>query len=152
MTDQRIIHSFIILLVFAALLSGCATSMVVPLKEHGPYSAVKNPDKGLIFVYRESATFGLLRGMYIQANGKRIGALNSGTFFVHEADRGPVRISVEDWIQGDRSRTIEVEPGKEYYIRGYLSMGFPDAEPRIEIVHDLEGKEAIKGLKYSTLK
>jgi hypothetical protein len=145
------IRRFFIPLLFAAFLSGCATPMAVRLKEQGKFTSTRDPNKGLVFIYRESSMVAVLRGIYIKANGKRVGALNSGTYFVYEASPGPVTFAAEDWIQGDRTRTIDVEPGKEYYIRGTLSLGVPDIEPRIEIVNDTEGKEAIKGLKYSTL-
>ncbi|MGA2400608.1 MAG: DUF2846 domain-containing protein [Syntrophobacteraceae bacterium] len=140
-----------IVMLFVSFLSGCATPMAVPLKDQGKYASVRDPNKGLIFIYRESSTAGLLRGIYIKANGKRVGALNSGTYFVYEANPGPVTFAAEDWIHGDRTRTIDIEAGKEYYIRGTLTMGVPDAEPHIEIVNDIEGKAAIEGLKYSTI-
>ncbi len=81
------------------LLAGCATPMVVSLtKQPGHYVPTNNPNKGLIYIYRESEFAGGLRGIYINVNGKRVGALNSGTYFVHEADPGEVVVSIEDWL------------------------------------------------------
>ncbi|HYA43842.1 MAG TPA: DUF2846 domain-containing protein [Syntrophobacteraceae bacterium] len=151
MEHLSVIRRLCIHLFFVSFLAGCAAPYVVPLKEHASYTAPGDPNKGIVFIYRESSMMGVLRGIYIKANGKRVGALNSGTYFVYQADPGPVTFAAEDWIQGDRTRTLDVEAGKQYYIRGTLSPGVPDVEPRIEIVNDNEGKEAIKGLRYSTL-
>jgi hypothetical protein len=124
--------------------------MAASLKEQGLYTSTHNPNKGLILIYRKTSMFAESIGISIKANGKRLGALDSGTYFVYEADPGPVTVAAEGWFLGDRTCTIDVEPGKQYYIQGTLALGFPLAVPSLAIVNDIEGKEAIKGLKYST--
>jgi len=65
--------------------------MVANLKKHNNhYIPTSDPDKGLLYIYRESEYMGCLRGLYINANGKRIGGLNSGTYFVYESGPGEV--------------------------------------------------------------
>ena len=133
-------------------IAGCATPMVVALKK-GPQQYVPSgdPNKGFIYVYREREGFGCLRGIYVTANGKRVGGVNSGTYFVYEADPGDTVISVENWLAQNPSRKIKVEAGKKYYLRGSLKFGIVDTEPHIEIVNDAEGEAAIQSLTYATM-
>jgi len=140
------------LLLISILVSGCATPMAIGLKKsERHYVPSGDPNKGAIFVYREKEFAGCVRGIYVTANGKRIGGLNNGTYFVYESDPGNVVISVEDWLGDDPSRTINIKPQQKYYLKGSLQFGFWDAAPHIEIVHEQEGEAAIQSLTYATL-
>jgi hypothetical protein len=142
-----------LILVLGMIASGCATPMVVGLKKSNQhYIPSGDPNKGLIYIYREGEFLGCARGLFVTANGKRIGGLNSGTYFVYEADPGEVIISVENWLGEDPSRKINVKPGEKYYLKGSIKMGFWDADPHIEIVHEQEGEATIQTLVYATLK
>ena len=138
------------------LISGCATPMSVSMDTHEqPYTAdtSNEKDKGYVYFYREKEFMASLRGIYVTADGNRIGALNNGTYFVYEAPIGKNVFSVEDWLEkDDPTRTIDVEAGKKYYLKGSLKMGFWDAVPYINIINESEGSQAIKGLKYETMK
>lgn len=111
-----------------------------------------DPNKGLIYVYRVWEYFGCVRGIYVTANGKRIGALNAGSYFVYEAAPGEIVISVENWIGKNPSRKINVEAGKKYYLRGSLKFGILDVEPYIEIANNAEGEVVVQTLTYATLR
>ena len=135
------------------LFTGCATSMVASLTKHGShYVPTNNSDIGLIYIYRESEFTGSLRGVYIDANGKRIGALNSGTYFVYETTPGETVVSVENWLGKDISRTLQVEAGKSYYVKGGVKMGLWDAVPYINLIVAEEGAGAVQNLVYATMK
>lgn len=150
---MRRILDLVLVVVLLCAISGCATPMVVGLKKHSPqYIPSGNPNKGYIYIYRESEYFGCIRGIFVTANGERIGGLNSGTYFVHEADPGEIVISVENWLGEDPSVEINVEPGKKYYLRGAIQLGIVDASPYIERVFDNEGEKAVKSLTYATLR
>lgn len=143
----------LLLLLCLFLLTGCATPMVASLIKHtGHYIPTNNPNKGLIYIYRESSFIGCLRGIYINVNGKRAGALNSGTYFVYEADPGEVVVSVEDWLGKNPYRIINVEAGKTYYVKAGIKMGMWDADPFINYVAKEEGEGAVKELVYATMK
>ena len=135
------------------LLCGCATAMVANLSKHREhYAPSGDPNLGLIYFYRESEFTGSLRTVYIDVDGKRAGALNSGTYFVYETVPGEHVASVENWLGEDSSRTIQIEAGKIYYIKGGIKMGFWDAVPFINFVAKEEGEGAIKDLNYATMK
>ena len=144
-----------VLVIFVLMLtiSGCATSMMLSLKKEPQHFIPSgDPNKGYIYVYRESNLLGCVRGIYVTANGKRIGGLNNGTYFVYEADPGDVFISVENWLGDNPSRKILVEAGKKYYLKGSLTFGSMDATPYIERVNNEDGEKAIELLTYATLK
>jgi hypothetical protein len=148
---RTIISIINVLLLIVA--SGCATPLAVSMDFHEQhYSETKDTDKAIVYFYREKEFMASLRGIYVTANGSRIGALNNGTYFTYEVAPGKHIFSVEDWLGDDPTRTIDVEAGKKYYLKGSLKMGFWDAAPHLMIVHDTEGAEAVKGLKFATMK
>lgn len=134
-------------------ISGCATPMVVSLQKHsGHYIATNNPDKAPIYIYRKSGYIGAMRGIYVDINGKRAGALNSGTYFVYETDPGEVVVSVENWLGKSPYRVVNAEAGKTYYVQGGVKMGLWDADPFIQLVVKEEGETDIQKLVYATMK
>ena len=69
--------------VLGLALLGCSLPFRVSLNEHDRhYSRIPNPNLGLVYIYREDEWIGSGRGMYITANGKRVGGLNTGTYVV----------------------------------------------------------------------
>ena len=141
----------LIALVLLLTLSGCATSMVLGLKK-GSYVPSGNPNKGYIYIYRTGGYFGCLRGIFVTANGKRIGGLNSGSYFVYEADPGEITISVENWLGENPSIKIMVEAGKKYYAKGSIEFGIIDATPTIDLIGEEQGEVEIRPLTYATFK
>lgn len=117
------------------------------------YEMPRGDALGVIYIYRERDHFGSARGIYIQGNGKRIGGVNSGTYFVFEAVPGQAVIKAENTMDPKDSvvRTISVVAGAKYYIRASLKSGLWDAQPSIEIVNPAEGEQAVLGLSYETL-
>ena len=143
----------ILMLVLVMAVSGCATPIFMDLKKRElHYTPSGDPNKGLIYVYRDDEFFGCARGIYVTGNDVLIGGLNSGTYFVYEADPGKIIISVQNWLGDDPSRTIDVKPGQKYYLKGSLKFGFWEPSPYIEIMYEQEGEAAIRSLTYATLK
>jgi len=148
------LSSIKVFILFAIILFsiGCSVPMKLPLTEHvDHYQPTKNMKNGLVFIYREAEFSGSGRGIFIQANGVRVGGLNSGTYFVYESSPGEVTISAEDNLGAGPSRSFIIEASKKYYVRGSFKTGAWDAVPYIEIVPDIEGEQATKSLRYATL-
>ncbi len=142
-----------IIAILICAVTGCATPMMVGLRKGSQHFIPSyGPNKGCIYVYRENSLLGCVRGIYVTANGKRIGGLNNGTYFACEATPGDVYISVENWLGDNPSRKIHVEAGKKYYLKGSLRFGSLDATPCIERVNNEDGEKAIESLTYATLK
>ncbi len=155
---RKIAFSCLLASIFALFQTGCATPPNLPLNTQEGHYVSQNPkEKGTLFFYWEFGIWAIARGIYINANGRRIGGLNRGSYFCYEADPGEITISVEDWLRKDwqredQSETIKVEAGQRYYFRARLDFGLLDADPGIEIVDNAKGAAAIKKLKYATLK
>ena len=130
---------------------GCSVPLRLPLTKQ-TYVPTNDPDKALVYIYRESGFAGSARGMYVTMDGTRIGGLNTGTYFVYEASPGPHMFAVEDRLGKNPGRALTIEPGRRYYLRADLKMGFWDAQPQLMIRHDAEGQAAIAELQYATLK
>jgi hypothetical protein len=142
----------IVSIALTLFVTGCATPMAVSVDRHTNAPIKIDPNKAQVYFMRDKAFVGVMRGIYVADNGKRIGGLNSGTYFLHQTAPGTHIFSVEDWLAGeDPSRTLKVSAGKKYYLKAGLQMGFWDAQPRIEIVAHEEGEAAISELAYATL-
>ena len=143
----------LLLLICVFLITGCSVPLVASLEKHSNhYVRPDNLDKALIYVYREGELTGSLRGIYSDINGKRVGALNSGTYFVHEVNPGETIVSLEDRLSKAPKRTFNAEAGKTYYVKGGVKMGLWDAQPYINLVMAEEGQGAIQQLTYATMK
>ena len=133
-------------------LLGCSVPLPVQLNKHeNHYSSDLNPNKGEVYTYREKEFQACMRGLYIKANGKRVGALNNGTYFVYLADPGKNTFSIENNLGDEPTRIFDIEAGKKYYLCGKIKMGFWDADPYLTIVNENEGKNAIMSLVYATV-
>lgn len=142
--------ALVVVLVFS--ICGCATPAILGLKKGSKqYVPSGDPNKSCIYMYREGNYVGCLRGIFVTANGKRIGGLNSGSYFVYETEPGEIRISVENWLGKNPAVNVNVEAGKKYYLRGSLRMDILDCAPYIERVYEEEGEEAVRSLTYATL-
>lgn len=142
----------IIALTLSLFVAGCATPMAVSVDKQASAPVKVDPRKAQVYFMRDQAFVASLRGIFVTDNGKRIGGLNSGTYFLYQATPGTHVFSVEDWLAGqDPSRKMTVAAGRKYYLKGSLQMGFWDAQPRIEIVAPEEGEAAISELTYATL-
>ena len=107
---------------------------------------------GYVYIYRDAEFLASARGIYIAANGKRVGALNSGTYFIYEAKPGNLVLAAENSLEKPVTRTMTISPGKKYFIQGSFKSGFWDVIPNLTIMNNNEGEAAIQSLKYSVLK
>ncbi|MGA1840411.1 MAG: DUF2846 domain-containing protein [bacterium] len=137
-------------LIVISLFLGCAgTLRKAPLEKHDSHFILREyPKHGIVYFYKEKKGLG---SIYIKANGKRIGALNNGTYFVYLAEPGQNIFSVEDNLRESPSQTINIEPNRDYYFRGSIKRGFWDAVPYLERVGEILGRGTILGLTYATL-
>lgn len=139
--------------IMIAFIFGCAIPVSVPLIQHRNHFNIDSVplNEGVIYFYREKAFVGGGRGIFIKLNEKRVGALNSGTYFVQTVAPGMYIVEAENALGENEKRTITVNAGDRYFIRGEIETGFWDALPRIEIISDIEGFNAIQSLTYATL-
>lgn len=136
-------------------LSACALPGALSLeKGNAPIDISAPSPKGFVYIYRERNFSGSARGLYIQANGVRVGGVNNGTYFIYLADPGPLTISAEDNLDSNNGpkRTLNINARQRYYVRASLVAGAWDAAPHLELVESGEGEQAVQALSYETLR
>ena len=130
---------------FCCLMLGCAT---VQYQKEAIYPKPRE-DKGLIYFYRPSSYFGAMLGFRIYDNGKRIGSLQSGSYFFYWAEPGEHLFSTE--TESRTTRLINVEGGKVYYVMCKVEMGIFVAAPSFTIVSAGEGESGVRQCRYGIL-
>ena len=127
------------------MMAGCAGMQ--RSKDH-PMPTVQ-PDKGLVYFYRESSFKGAAVQYDIRDNGDVIGALQSGTYFYEYATPGQHTYSSKTEVTSEVN--LNIEAGKTYYIKGSVGFGFVAARPKLEIVSDdAAAQAALAKLDYAT--
>lgn len=101
--------------------------------------------RALVFFYREKKFAGWGVGYNVRDGETRIGGLPNGSYFVYDTTPGAHTFSAATETKAERS--LKLEAGKTYYIRGEIEMGMMVGRPYLTIVDPLEGAAAIKGLK-----
>ncbi len=138
----------LILLVCCAFLAGCGA---MPKKgefvEGGtPPVLQADGESALITFLRESAFVGGGVSYYIYEDGKVIGALKSGTWFLHKASPGQHTYMAETESKSIVSLTLEA--GKNYYVLGGVTMGVLAGRPELKESTEQYAKPLLKDLDY----
>lgn len=98
---------------------------------------------GNIYFFRLPDYRGSAAKMTILANDNPIVRLKNRAFFRYEASPGNYVFSLSF---GSSSKvSLTVEPGKDYYIKCYINMGFWSGIPILELVDPVSGKSLIEG-------
>jgi hypothetical protein len=127
------------------MMAGCAGMQ--RSKDH-PAPTVQ-PDKGLVYFYRESSFKGAGIQYDIRDNGEVIGALQSGTYFYEYATPGQHTYSAK--TEASSEVVLNVEAGKTYYVKGSITFGFIAGHPKLEIVSDeVAAQAALTKVDYAT--
>jgi hypothetical protein len=137
---------FVLLLAISFSVFACATVQ----REAAP-SAPDRPqkDKGLVIFYRERKLEGWGVSYNIRDGKKEIGGLPNGSYFVYHATPGSHTFAAS--TESTARRTVDVAPGKTYYLRGEVEMGLFIGRPHLTIVDPAEGASAINGLNRVVL-
>lgn len=138
-------HVVFILLGFAAaMLSGCVsvnkqTTQVFPPPQ---------PDKGIVYFFRESKFMGCAVSYNVKEGDKILGPIANGTYFfvIEEPGTHTYTASTEASV----SRTVNVEAGKTYYIECSVEIGAFAGRPGMHIVTEDEGNAVLPKLTYAT--
>ena len=138
----------LLILVTCLVLAGCAA-----MPKRGEFtkggaapSMAADDSYGLVTFLRESAFIGGGISYYIHEDGRKIGALRSGTWFMHRAVPGQHTYSAE--TEAKDFVTINVEAGKNYYVIGSISMGMMAGRPQLKEASEAYAKGLIPNLEY----
>ncbi len=136
------------LFVWAILLGGCAkmpgTSDYVAEKGH--QKVQQKTGKGLIYFFRpESSRFDLPAPYYVQEDGREIGILDFGTWFVHKARPGMHLYTIS--TESTARVVLPVKPRHTLYVKCGTHLGFVLGRPNMEVSTAEEFKAASPKLK-----
>jgi hypothetical protein len=140
---------FFAVTLIAALLTGCASSSLDDTALTIPYRPKSG--KGLVIIYRESTSLfregwvgRITNFRHIYDNGRNLGKLSGGTFFLDDADPGPHAFYAKD---EDEKLSLQIEAGKTYLIKAELDAGMWTVSETLETVEFSEGAEALQYLE-----
>ena len=99
------------------------------------------PGQGQIVFYRNSALYGLLIGYAVKENGRKLGNLSNGAYFVLPVDPGEHVFTAA--TENKDTLRLEVDAGETYFVRGTVYLGlvlgeasiFPSDEASFEQVY-----------------
>ncbi|MCG8909305.1 DUF2846 domain-containing protein [Pseudomonas sp. DP-17] len=104
-------------MVAATLLSACST---VDLTGQPFFYMLEqpHPDQATLYFYRVKPTLGSKFSRTISINGKAVGQLPGGSYFVTHADAGRIHVVAEAVIgnESDTEFDLDIEEGKTYFI------------------------------------
>lgn len=137
----------VVLALAGVLLCSCAAVQ----REAAP-STPDRPErgKGLVIVYRERHFTGGGVSYKVYDNGRRIGGLPNGAYFVYQATPGMHKFTASTEVTDEKP--LMVEAGKTYYVRGEVQMGVLIGRPHLIIVDKQEAEGAIKELHRVKMK
>ena len=150
---NSVIKMLVISLLVAGLM-GC--TIAAPVITSGTYEGLTNtaPDKGTIFVYRESSLGGVTNQYDVMVNGVLAGSLPNGSFFSVDVDPGEYTVEPRTLTAFGFGKgiVITVEKGKSYCLKLTLNFCLQCKSADIDIVDAKQCEKEIKSLKKVQLK
>ncbi len=143
-----VIKMLVIFLLLAGLM-GCTIS--TPITTSGSYEGLTNtdPDKGTIFIYRDSSFAGMTNQYDVMVNGVLVGSLPNGSFFSVKVDPGENKVEPRTLTDFDlgKGSVITVEKGRSYCLKLTLNFCFSCKSADINIVDTKQCDSEIKSLQ-----
>ncbi len=84
---------------------------------------------GTVIFFRPSKFVGAVLGFKVRENGKELGKLRNGTYFVLPVPAGTHQFEVQG--EAKDVLTLEVEAGETYYVQGLLGVGIVAGRPNL---------------------
>lgn len=126
-----------------AALSGCAS---VPMESPELDMKAKTfsqptSDKAGVYIYRDSMLGSALTKL-IKIDGQVIGATAPGMYFYIQAKPGKRTFSTQSEFS-DNTLEVNLDGGKNYFIRNYIKLGVFVGGANLELVDEAEAQKAI---------
>ncbi len=147
------IKMLVIFLLVAGFM-GCTIS--TPVITIGSFDGFKNtdPDKGTIFIYRDSSLMGAANQYDVMVNGVLAGSLPNGSFFSVDVDPGEIKVEPKTFTSFGfgKGSVLAVEQGRSYCLKLTLNFCMDCKSADINIVDTKQCDSEIKSLKKVQLK
>ncbi len=121
----------------------------VAAKEKAP-AAIPAPTagKGQVVFYRTGGFVGAAISCNVRENGKLIGGLGGGKYFVQEFEPGKHVFTTKS--EATDTLNMEIESGETYYVRCTIGMGVVAGRPNLSPVQKADFDEKSAKLKLKT--
>lgn len=143
---MKILNYFIILL-FAILMVGCASTSKAPNEKSSEAKSFSIPEgKGTVYLYRTGRVVGATGQLLVKVNGNDAGGTGPGTFFKWDFTPGTYTFFSST---GEASAIVElnVKAGELYFIRQDARIGIDKGRVSMKEVSDNKGKKEIQGCR-----
>lgn len=111
-----------------AALPAAASASDTPAKADAPAIAAPAPGKGQVVFYRPSGMGPLIR-CTVREEGKMVGRVGNGKYFVVEAEPGAHSYSAK--TEATDTVRVEVEPDETTYVKCKIAMGIMAGRPNL---------------------
>ena len=149
------VKKILLIAMLSLLLSGCAVTPTIKDFNQHPVNVYPEPapEMALVYFYQESLMGDV--SFEVWDDRKKIGGVSPGTYFFYQATPGDHIF----WSETDIKRffSLKVEAGRKYFVyvswdEGGIGLGHMAARPNFSLAPEWMGAEAIRSLKYATLK
>jgi len=131
-------------ILLSVYLAGCATGP--KFSEISASFATVSPDKGRIYIYRNSA-LGAAIQPEVRVNDEITGkAVANGFYYI---DRAPGNYKIKTSTEVERQLSLVLEKGQTRYVRLNVSMGFFVGHVYPELVENSIGEKEIQQCSYT---
>lgn len=134
----------------ALILTGCASVNMAPKADSDAAKQFRAPapDKAGVYIYRNSMLGGALK-KDIWLDGKCIGESAPNIFFYTETEGGKSHVIDTESEFSPNSLKVQMEGGKNYFVRQYIKMGAFVGGAGVEQVTEEQGKQDIQTLELA---
>lgn len=132
--EMKRIDNWMLILLIGLCLAACGSA--------SHFQKAETPEgKGLVYIYRPEKFFYSGLEYPVNANGFKIDTLENGGYITYIAKPGRIQFSARNEITS--YVTLDVEPGKTYYIRGTTRPGSLIRRPLLQLVSPETGENEI---------
>lgn len=140
-------YKYLVPLFLVAALSGCAS---VPMGDVRQDTALKTfaakPGQAGLYIYRNE-TFGSAVRMEVAVDGQPLGQTAPQTYLYKELPPGRHTVSAK--AENQETLTIDMAPGKLYYVWQEVKMGLLYARTQLHLVGEAEGRKGVMDSKLA---
>ncbi|MDD2720600.1 MAG: DUF2846 domain-containing protein [Gallionella sp.] len=135
----------VVLLILAATLTGCAQVPMAPANLDQQAKGFPQPaDKGSLYIYRNESMGGAI-SMPVSINGRVVGKSGPMTYFWFNLKPG--KYALESIAENTSTLSLNVEPGKRYFVWQEVKMGVWMARSLLQEMSEEAGKKGVKECK-----
>ena len=148
MKKSALYHLPLLLIIIASLLmDGCASTSKATAERSDAAKTFTIPmEKGSVYLYRVGRVYASAVQLSVKINGLDAGGTGPNTFFKWDLLPGTYTfLSTTD--ESSAVVELEVEPGKNYFIRQDIRMGVITNRVKMKLVDHVQGREEVLNSK-----